>query len=96
VGRVAHVSNGDFGAVDCVQRTQGVLVKNLAGGVRLILRVDRSNRRTPKARSRSPICLLICARVQSSRRAAAAMLPVSTTLTKLSQLVSHCILSMIR
>jgi hypothetical protein len=96
VRRIAHVSDGNFGAVDRLQRPQGMLMKISPEGVRLIFRVERSNRRTPKARSRSAICLLICARVQSRRRAAAAMLPVSTTLMKLSQAGSHVMLSMIR
>jgi len=65
--------------------------KTSPDGVSASLRVERSNRRAPNCRSRSAICLLIWARVQSSRRAASAMLPVSTTLTKLSQELSQCI-----
>jgi len=66
--------------------------KNISpAGVKRSLRVVLSKRRTAKACSRSPTCLLICARVQSRRRAAAAMLPVSTILTKLAQLLNQII-----
>ncbi len=65
-------------------------------GVNASLRVERSNSRTPNSRSRSATCLLICARVQSRRRAAAAMLPVSTIRTKLSPTAEPVHLSIIR
>ena len=48
-------------------------------------RVERSSRRAPSCTSSSAICRLTCARVQSSARAQAAMLPSSTVLMKACQ-----------